>query len=116
MKKYFLPAHNIKEVHCVNEQIFVTSSTYPQNIYVDWLNYSGDLLGQFKVRLKEADTVDYRVVQKIDLQDNLLSLNVAYFKIWPRQQQTMESYLYYVVTIDTYLSERVHGNSNKLLN
>ncbi len=106
----FLPANNIKQVYCLDKEIFVISHTFPRDIFLDWFSYSGELLGQFEIDLSTVNTSDYSFVNEVYKDGKSIRLKVSYFNQWPRQQKEMKSYLDYDVSIDTFLSERRHKN------
>lgn len=107
-RKMFLPAHNIKQVHCLNEEVFVISNTFPQNIFLDWISYSGTLLGQFKINFSGIDSSDYIFVNAINRNSEAIHLSVMYFNQSPRQQEKMKPYIGYDVLININASERWH--------
>ncbi|MDN3487431.1 hypothetical protein QL989_19000, partial [Pseudoalteromonas sp. APC 3224] len=95
-------------VHCLNEEVFVISNTFPQNIFLDWISYSGTLLGQFKINFSGIDSSDYIFVNAINRNSEAIHLSVMYFNQSPRQQEKMKPYIGYDVLININASERWH--------
>jgi hypothetical protein len=45
----YVPAHLTHQVHCLPSGLFIVSSTFPNDVFLDWVSYSGELMGQFHV-------------------------------------------------------------------
>jgi len=106
--RMFFPAHSIRQVHCLKGEVFVISNTFPQDIFLDWFSYSGDLLGQFRAQLNDVDTTDYMFISAISRNGEKIRLSVSYFNPWPNQPNKVKPYAEFEILVDINASERRH--------
>lgn len=84
----FVAPHMTRQVRCTADGIFVFSTTFPEDIFVDWLSPQGELRGQYHVKpgveFPSSDGGTFPFFAGVDLHSGTLELRMTYFhKRWP---------------------------------
>jgi hypothetical protein len=86
----FVAPHMTRQVRCTSDGLFAFSTTFPNDIFVDWLSFDGKLLGQYHVQTgvtfpsEGGGTFPFLV--DVQLQPDSLDLRMAYFHDrWPSE-------------------------------
>lgn len=89
----FVAPHMIRQVRCTADGFFVFSTTFPTDIFIDWLSPRGDLLGQYHVRtgvtFPSNGGGSFPFLADLRLESGTLDLRMAYFYgQWPSEGGT----------------------------
>lgn len=84
----YVPAHMTRQVRCTADGLFVFSTTFANDIFVDWLSPTGELLGQYhvetQVQFPSSGGGTFPFLASAKLVSGTLELRMAYFhKHWP---------------------------------
>lgn len=84
----YVPANMTRQVRCTADGLFVFSTTFPNDIFVDWLSPTGELLGQYHVethvQFPSSGGGTFPFLAAAKLMSGTLELRMAYFhEHWP---------------------------------
>ena len=84
----FVAPHMTRQVRCTADGLFVFSTTFPNDIFIDWLSPQGELLGQYHVQtgvtFPSGGGGTFPFLADLRLEPGILELRMAYFHgQWP---------------------------------
>jgi len=85
----FVAPHQTRQVHCTAEGLFVFSTTFPSEIFLDWLSPEGELRGQYNIPTIEFPTSGggtFPFLADVVVRPETFELRMAYFHDrWPAE-------------------------------